>query len=36
MNFDTNLIEIGGEFRIIRTIEYLNIDGMGATILNIY
>ena len=35
MNFDTNLINIGGELRKIRIIEYFNIDGMGAAILNI-
>ena len=35
MNFDTDLIKIDGELRKIRTIEYLNIDGMGAAILNI-
>ena len=35
MNFDTNLIKISGELRKLRTIEYLNIDGMGVAILNI-
>ena len=35
MNFDTNLIKIGGELRKIWTIEYVNISGMGAAILNI-
>ena len=35
MDFDTNLIKIGGKLRKLRTIEYLNIDGMGAAILNI-
>ena len=35
MNFDTNLIKIGGELRKLCTIEYLNIGGMGGAILNI-
>ena len=35
MNFDTNLIKIGGELRKLWTIEYFNICGMGAAILNI-
>ena len=35
MNFDTNLIKIGGELRKLWTNEYFNIDGMGAAILNI-
>ena len=35
MNFDINLIEIGGELRNLWSTEYFNIDGMGATILNI-
>ena len=35
MNFDTNLIKIDGELRKLRTNEYYNIGGMGATILNI-
>ena len=35
MNFDTNLIKIGGELRKLWTIEYFNIDGIGAAILNI-
>ena len=35
MNFDTNLIKIGGELRKLRTIEYFNIGKMGTTILNI-
>ena len=35
MNFDTNLIKIGGELRKLRTIEYFNTGGMGAAILNI-
>ena len=35
MNFDTNLIKIGGELRKLWTIEYFNIGGMGAAILNI-
>ena len=35
MNFDTNLIKIGRELRKLRTIEYFNVGGMGAAILNI-
>ena len=35
MNFDTNLIEIGGELRKLWTVEYFNIGRMGAAILNI-
>ena len=35
MNFDTNLIKIGGELRKLWSIEYFNVGGMGATILNI-
>ena len=35
MNFDTNLIRIGGKLSKLYTIEYFNIDGMGAAILNI-
>ena len=35
MNFDTNLIKIGVELRKLWTIEYFNIGGMGAAILNI-
>ena len=35
MNFDTYLIKIGGELRKLWTIEYFNIGGMGAAILNI-
>ena len=35
MNSDTNLIQIGGELRKLWTIEYFNIGGMGAIILNI-
>ena len=35
MNFDKNLSKIGGELRKLWTIEYFNIDGMGAAILNI-
>ena len=35
MNFYTNLINIGGELRQLWTIEYFNIGGMGAAILNI-
>ena len=35
MNFDTNLIKIGGEMIKLWPIEYSNIDGMGAAILNI-
>ena len=35
MNFDTNLIRIGGKLCKLQTIEYFNIDGMGAAILNI-
>ena len=34
MNFDKNLIKIGGELRKLRSIEYFNIGGMGAAILN--
>ena len=35
MNFDINLIKIGHELRMLWTIEYFNIGGMGAAILNI-
>ena len=35
MNFDTNLIKISGELRNLWSIEYFNIGGMGAAILNI-
>ena len=35
MNFDTNLIKIGGELRKLSTVEYFNIGGMGVAILNI-
>ena len=35
MNFDTNVIKIGGELRKLWTIKYFNIDRMGAAILNI-
>ena len=35
MNFDTNLIKIGGELRKLWAIEYVNIGGMSAAILNI-
>ena len=35
MNFDTTLIKIGGELRKLWTIEYFNIGGKGAAILNI-
>ena len=36
MDFDINLIKIGEELRKLWTNEYLNTDGMGAAILNIY
>ena len=36
MNLDTNLMKIGGELRKLRTIEYLNINGMGAAILSFF
>ena len=37
MNFDTNLIKIGGELVKLWTTKYMyfNIGGMGAAILNI-
>ena len=35
MNFDTNLIKVGGELRKLWTIEYFNIGGMGSAILKI-
>ena len=35
MNFDTNLIKISEKLSKLQTIEYFNIGGMGATILNI-
>ena len=35
MNVDTNLIKIGGKLCNLYTIEYFNIGGMGAAILNI-
>ena len=35
MNFDINLIKIGRELRKLQMIEYFNIGGMGAAILNI-
>ena len=35
MNFDTNLIKIGGKISNLWTIEYFTIGGMGAAILNI-
>ena len=36
MNFDTNWIKIGGELRKLWAIEYFNIGGMDAAILNIH
>ena len=35
MNFDINLIKIGGKLSKLSTIEYFNISGIGAAILNI-
>ena len=35
MNFDTILIKIGGKLSKLLKIEYFNIGGMGAAILNI-
>ena len=35
MNFDSDLMKIGGELRKLWTIEYFNIGGMGTAILNI-
>ena len=35
MIFDTNLIKIGGKLSKLLTIEYFNIGGIGAAILNI-
>ena len=35
MNFDTNLIKIGGKLSKLQPIEYFNIGGIGAAILNI-
>ena len=35
MNFDTNLIKIGGKLSKLYAIEYFNTGGMGAAILNI-
>ena len=35
MNSDTNLIKIGEELRKLWTVDYFNIGGMGAAILNI-
>ena len=35
MNFYTNSIKIDGELRNLWKIEYMNIGGMGAAILNI-
>ena len=37
MNFDTNLIKIGGKLSTCKLykIDYFNIGGMGAAILNI-
>ena len=35
MDFDTNLTEISGQLRKLWTVEYFNMGGMGATILNI-
>ena len=35
MNSNTDLIKIGGKLSKLYTIEYFNIGGMGATILNI-
>ena len=35
MNFDTNLIKIGGELGKLWALEYFNISGMGAAIVNI-
>ena len=32
MNFDTDLIKIGGELRKLWTIEYFNIGWMGVAI----
>ena len=34
MNFDTNLIKIGGKLSKL-TVDYINISRMGAAILNI-
>ena len=35
MNFDTNLIKIGGKLSKLSTIEYFNLGEKGAAILNI-
>ena len=35
MNFDTNMMKIGRKLSKLYTIEYFNIGGMGAAILNI-
>ena len=35
MSFDADLIQICQELRKLWTIEYFNIGGMGAAILNI-
>ena len=35
MNFDINLMKIGGKLSRLQTIEYFNIGGMGAAFLNI-
>ena len=35
MNLNTDLIKIGGELRKLWSIEYFNIGGMGAAVLNI-
>ena len=35
MNFDTNLIKIGGKLSKLLTTEYFDIGAIGASILNI-
>ena len=35
MTFDINLVKIDGELSKLWSIEYFNIGGMGAAILNI-
>ena len=35
MNFDTNLIKIGGALRQLWTTEYFNTGGIGTAILTI-
>ena len=35
MNFDANMIKIGGKLRKLWSTDYFNIGGIGTAILNI-